>query len=315
MSHQAKGAGAMVLRLIMGLALLGWPRVGSAQGTWSVIATAGSAVGQVNYPDALAMDPAGNLYVADVNYRIQKRDAQGSWSIIATAGDGLGQVYDPSALSVDAMGNLYVADNLDRIQRRDAQGTWSEIDNGQVSFVSALAVDASGSLYVAEAYYHSRIHKLDAQGNWSEIPPPAPLCTCNWDRLRGYSFPAIAVDTAGNLYVDVVEEYVDAPDAYFTSIQKRDAQGNWSVIAESGTGLGQIYQPTALAADSTGNLYVADSGWIQRRDSQGNWSVIATTGSALGQVQYPSALAVDTAGNLYVADTGNNRVLKSAPGP
>ena len=63
-------------------------------------------------PTALAVDAAGNLYVADVmthDDRIQKRDAQGNWSVIATAGTAPAR--SPSrALAVDAAGNLYVAE-------------------------------------------------------------------------------------------------------------------------------------------------------------------------------------------------------------
>jgi DNA-binding beta-propeller fold protein YncE len=91
-------------------------------------------------------------------------------------------------------------------------------------------------------------------------------------------------------------------------IQMRDAQGSWSVIA-------RYEDLLALAADTAGNLYVADGyGRIQKLDGQGNWSVIATTGTALGQVRYLWALAVDPAGKLYVADTdgsyGSGRIQK-----
>jgi DNA-binding beta-propeller fold protein YncE len=267
MGIEARHFGALVVRLIVGLALLGWPRVGAAQGTWEVISLrpkfGDSALGQVYSPSALAADAAGNLYVADWgNHRIQKRDAQGNWSLIATKGRGSGQVYSPTALAVDTADNLYVAEydynNNDsgRIQKRDAQGNWSVLATGgtavgQVTRPTSLAVDAAGNLYVAEPY-RSRIQRRDAQGNWSKIAD-----------FSG----ALAVDGGGNLYV-----------------AHRDGSG----------------------------------GRIQKRDAQGNWSVIATAGSALGQVNfgdYGGGLAVDAAGNLYVADTGNNRVQMYAPRP
>src|SRR5207248_56274 len=76
-------------------------------------------------------------------------------------------------------------------------------------------------------------------------------------------------------------------------IQKRDGQGNWSVIATEGSDPGQVSSPSALAADAAGNLYVADygnsdgSGRIQKREAQGHWSLIAVAGFDLGQ--YSSA--------------------------
>jgi cellulase/cellobiase CelA1 len=318
---ETKRSGRLVLPLIVGLALLGWPRVGAAQGTWSVISLP-QKPGDVISPGALAVDAAGNLYVADQSNggRIQKRDAQGNWSVMTPPG----QVFGPFDLAVDAAGNLYVADHdkdgYGRIQKRDAQGNWSVIATrgdalGQVYFHyygAGLAVDTAGNLYVAyvtdldPAVGFSRIQKRDAQGNWSVI--------ANFGTDLGQvNFPsALARDSAGNLYV-----------SDYGRIQKRDAQGNWSVIATRGDTPGQVTTKTALAVDTEGNLYVAehwydgsvDHSRIQKRDAQGTWSVIATAGSGLGQISLDlsSGLAVDDANNLYVADTGNNRVQKYTP--
>src|SRR5437870_2387834 len=136
MVRRANSSGAVVLRLIVGLLLLGWPSMGFAQGTWSVISLPPEP-GVLFNPTALAVDAPGNLYVLDYsgdpNGEIQRRDAQGNWSALATAGTALGQVHGTTALTVDAAGNLYVADadsnGNGRIQERDAQGNWSVIAN------------------------------------------------------------------------------------------------------------------------------------------------------------------------------------------
>jgi hypothetical protein len=59
--HNANRIGAHVLRRIVGLALLGWPRVGSAQGTWSVISLPTANPTKVGRVAGIAVDPAGNL--------------------------------------------------------------------------------------------------------------------------------------------------------------------------------------------------------------------------------------------------------------
>src|SRR5258707_808679 len=114
MDNHPENRSLFVLRLIVGLALLCWPSVGSAAGTWSVISLPQNP-GEVVNPLALAADAAGNLYVADrvdAQGQIQKRDPQGNWSIIALEGSGPGQVVLPRSLAVDTAGNLYVADGI-----------------------------------------------------------------------------------------------------------------------------------------------------------------------------------------------------------
>src|SRR5712671_1093271 len=91
MAPKAKTTSTIVLRLLVGLALLGWARVCSAQGTWSVISRPPQAplaqkTGEVAFPGAMAVDATGSLYVAGSNNgesRIQRRDPQANWPVIA----------------------------------------------------------------------------------------------------------------------------------------------------------------------------------------------------------------------------------------
>jgi DNA-binding beta-propeller fold protein YncE len=82
------------------------------------------------------------------------------------------------------------------------------------------------------------------------MTPAAPGPRANIVPVRSHSG---SVDTAGSLYA--------AHGCYDQSdVEKRDAQGNWSVIARVGTDVGQVYGPSGLAVDTAGRLYVAHTG-------------------------------------------------------
>lgn len=62
---------------------------------------------------------------------------------------------------------------------------------------------------------------------------------------------AMAVDAQGNLYV---------ADSGNDRVQKRDAKGDWSVVAPMGSGVGQVRSPSGLAVDTHADIHVADTG-------------------------------------------------------
>ena len=85
----------------------------------------------------------------------------------------------------------------------------------------------------------------------------------------------------------------------------------------------QFSNPSSVAVDSSGILYVADTGnhRIRKITSEGVVTTLAGTGTAghhdatgtEAQFHYPSGVAVDSSGNVYVADRDNNRIRKITP--
>jgi DNA-binding beta-propeller fold protein YncE len=80
-----------------------------------------------------------------------------------------------------------------------------------------------------------------------------------------------------------------------------------------GRGDGQFRQPSGVASDASGNIYVADRNnhRIQKFDSEGNFVTMwGSYGRGDGQFYYPEGLATDSSRNVYVVDTYNNRIQK-----
>jgi DNA-binding beta-propeller fold protein YncE len=129
----------------------------------------GSGDGQFFRPRGVAVDAAGNIYVADTeNDRVQKFSGSNAvfQGVIGGFGYGEGEFTQPSDVAVDASGYLYVADG-GWIQKFDPSGTflvrWGKVGpgtgDGEFNGASGVAVDAHGNIYVADSNNH-RIQKF-----------------------------------------------------------------------------------------------------------------------------------------------------------
>jgi DNA-binding beta-propeller fold protein YncE len=187
-------------------------------------------------------------------------------------GGGVGQLANPKGVAIDAAGNIYVADsNNDRIQKFDRDGpflaSWGSTGTGEGQFRNPIGVtlDAVGNVYVSDKINH-RIQKFDNTGNF--------LLTWGWGVQNG----AAALQTCA------------------TGCQAGLPGGN----------VGQLDDPTALAVDISGAIYVADTDnhRIQRFENTGEFlDLWGSLGSADEQFRYPQGIAIDNQDRVYIADT------------
>ncbi|MGH9909268.1 MAG: Ig-like domain-containing protein, partial [Nitrososphaerales archaeon] len=284
----------------------------------------GSANGSFNTPHAIAIDPLGNVYVADSNNdRIQKFDSSGNFiTKWGTAGSGDGQFNFPEGLAIDSSDNVYVTDsNNNRIQKFDSSGNfitkWGSFgsSDGQFNFPEGLAIDSSDNVYVTDSN-NNRIQKFT-------FANPCPVGTTQivvgvcfvlkWGTAGSgdaqFNFPeGLAIDSSGNIFV---------ADSNNNRIQKFDSSGNFiTKLGSSGLGNGQFSSPRGVAVDSSGSLYVADTlnNRIQKFDSSSAFlTKMGSFGSDNGQFKSPHGVIVDSSGSLYVADSLNHRIQKFSP--
>ena len=308
---------------------------------------------QLAAPDAVTVDSVGNLYIADIgNHRVRHVDLSGTITTVAGngsrgfAGDGgaatAAQIDRPSGVAVDGSGNLYIADTENyRVRRVDPAGTITTVagsgqwgyggDGGpataaQLAFPRDVAVDATGSLYIADLG-NRRVRKVDQSGRIATV---AGSGNGRYGGDGGQSVSArlreplaVAVDTAGNLYIaDSGNHRVRRVDAAGT-ITTVAGTGVWNYGGDGGPATAaQLAIPDGVAVDTAGNLYIAD--WanhrVRRVDAAGTITTVAGTGvegysgdggpATVAQLAFPRGVAVDAAGNLYVADIGNHRVRR-----
>ena len=257
-------------------------------------------------PAGIALDAAGNVYVADTNNdRIQKFTGDGgflaSWG---SEGAGNGQLRRPRDIAVSPNGNVYVIEELnDRVQIFSTDGaflaSWGSAGQapGQFNGPRGIAVEAAGNVYVAD-YANNRVQKFDANGQF--------LAT--WGSAGGgegeFALPQdVAVDSQGTVYVaDTSNDRVQVftSDGAFLRA--------WGV---RGSGEGELRLPHGLTVDALGNVYVADTfnGRVQKFTGEGQF-LKGWTAPTQGPLQFlwPVGIVVNASGTVYVADGGIHKV-------
>ena len=232
-------------------------------------ADGGATAAQFDQPGGVAVDAAGDVYVADSqNNRIRKITPQGAVTTLAGSGargsaDGpasSASFYLPYGLAVDSGGNVYVADLQDnRIRKVTPQGSVVTVTGSTgLHAPQSVAVGGAGNLFVAD-WGTSQIVEITAQGSARVVAGSGQ--TGYADGLgtsAEFNSPAgIAVDSSGNIYV---------ADTQNNRIRKITPGGMVTTIAGSGQAgfvdgpatSAQFRFPVGVTVDAAGNVYVAD---------------------------------------------------------
>jgi sugar lactone lactonase YvrE len=235
-------------------------------------------------PQGVAVDAAGNVYVADTyNNRIRMITPAGVTSTIAgngTPGDvdgaaGMAEFNRPAGIALDAAGTIYVADGGNSLIRTISGGTVKTLagsgivgyqdgpgSNARFNNPIGVAVDPTGNVLVAD-YSNNRVRKVAPDGT--------------------------VVTFAGD-----------------GSNNDHDGPGSSA----------EFRGPTGIALDTSGNAYVTDQGNSAIRLITATGYVVTLAGgygfqdgpAANARFEWPGGIAIDTSGALYIGDTYNNRI-------
>ena len=253
---------------------------------------------QLRDPIGVAIDSAGNLYIAD-STRIREVSSNG---IIGTVAGTGGQGYS---------------------------GDGGPAISAELNLLSGVTVDNSGNIYIADRQ-NNRVRKVSNQSG--TITTTAGNGTGNYSGDGGPATNSqvspfgVAVDGVGSLYL---------ADRDNNRVRKVSLGGTITTIAGTGTkgysGDGgpatsaQLAGPYGVAVDSANNVYIADSSnnRIRKVSPGGIITTVAGTGfqgysgdggpATNAQLYLPTGVATDALGNLYIADLTNYRIRKVVP--
>ena len=286
----------------------------AGNGTAAYTGDGGTALlASFNGMEGMAVDGAGNIYLADKNNHVIRKIANtgvvstfAGTGVAGFSGNGgaatLAKLNQPSAVATDGAGNVYIADKGNNVVRVvDASGIIRKYagngiegysgDNdtahlGTLSVPTALHVDGAGNLYIAEGGSHV-IRKVDAgthimhtvagTGGFGFSGDGGAATAASFNTPSG-----VAVDAAGNIYIaDALNHRVrkvDAATGIVNTFAGTGTPGN-SGNAGPATAANMSY-PVSVALDVAGNMYVAERGFHNVRMVNNSGTISPVAGSS-----------------------------------
>lgn len=295
--------------------------------TRAYVATLGSGAygtgpNEFNHPSDVAVDGAGNLYVADQwNQRVQQyssgRVYQRTYGTtgISYVTDGA-HYLQPRGVAVGSDGSIHVVEELGhRLIKLNAAGVaqWTVGEPGQIGqdnehlfFANDAAVDGAGRVYVADGE-NQRVQIFNSDGSY--VRTLGGQSGAANDQFKSPS--GVGLDATGNLYVADKDNHrvqiFDAAGVYLATLGQTGVAGSDNA---------HFNQPQDVAVDSNGLIYVADEGNDRVQVFNSSRQYVRTVGQTQSTGDSfdrfdgwgPHHVAVDGANRLYVGDSGNNRV-------
>jgi len=316
----------------------------------------------LNNPISVAVDATGNIFIAESSgHRVRRVSVTGTISTFAgsgiagsTGGGGtatLARLNEPYGVAVDPAGNVFVAEMAgQRIRKIAPDGMISTVAGTGVAGFSgdgalataaqlrnpmSVTLDSAGDPVIADSDNY-RLRRVLSDGTIVTIAGDGRneggwnCCLAGFSGDGGtatqaqlWSPRAIALDPSGNLYIaDELNHRVRrvTPTGTITTVAGNGVAG-FSGDGGPGTSA-RLNSPTGVAADSFGNVYIADdfNARVRRLSTNGQINTFAGTGqqgnggdggAATSALLFrPRSVAVNAAGEVFIADVGNQRVRR-----
>ncbi len=285
---------------------------------------------QLNGPWGIALDAAGNLYIADSGNNCIRKVTNGV--ITTVIGNAVGATLNyPTGVAVDVLGNLYIADSGDQVVLEVSGGSFGIIagipgsagyfgeggpaTGAQLNFPWGVAVDGAGDVFIAD-YGNDAVREVSyGYINTLVYQPGTEPTSVALTAAGGVLFTAF-----GASYSVVAEFTPVGTVAVVAGNQVSGYAGDGGLATNA-----ELNGPANIALDPAGNLYITDyyNNVVRKVSSGGTITTVAGSpqgftgdnGPAIGALLLkPTYTATGPSGETYIVDSGHNVVRKVANG-
>jgi sugar lactone lactonase YvrE len=313
-----------------------------------ILSISGKKTG-ISHPGGIAVDPDGNMYVTNDDSNsigVFKAGANGNVVPSVTI-ESPTSISSPSSVAVDSNGQIYVANGSGQGDPRDESasitvyppGSYANVaeiatisadgfedtpgdglnDKPGLTFAEAIAVDTHGKIYVADTggrgagdISNGRIAIFSA-GSKGNVAPIATIVGTKTIDNTGLNDPVgLAINSGGDIYV--LNSNGGSDNSGSITVYPADANGNVApkaIIAnEAKDKRTQFHQPTGMALDSAGDIYVTnnsnDTVTIYAAGKFGDVAPKATISGPDTGLNQPHGIGIDSDGKIYVSNDGSD---------
>ncbi len=275
----------------------------------------GSANEQFNCPEGLAIAPSGNIYVADRgNHRVQELNSEGKW--IKNYSQSV-EHEGPFDVKLDPSGDLWVSYAWEsKIAEYGTEGTilqlWGTKGTaaGDLEDAYRLKIGPEGNIWLAE-WGNNRVQVFTPTGTLVAAFGEYGSGEGQFFHARGISFSgsSVYVLDSGEFWRNTgngrIEQWNFEASVTITPVKYSASFGSF------GSGSGQLLEPSDLATDGSGNIWVADTENARLEEWNAKNEFVRTVGSygpENGKFEGLYGVAVDSAGHIWTSECGNDRI-------
>ena len=298
---RAPGAGVAALYALAGTSGPFQPQLSAAPNDWTLAISFSG--GNLNTPEGLAVDAAGNVWVGNYNSAASVNGGDGA--VLALSPRGVqsapyidnGNVNGPAALAVDASGNVWAANafgaNISGLDSSGASLSGSPYAIGSLNNPDYIAVDSSGNVWSAGDNYLAELAHASGYALQNYKVSDSATTRAN--------ITGLGLDNAGNIWLS---------DSIASYLVELSAANPAQQVAGSPYSGGGLTAPTSIAIDAGSNIWTANTptagnsnGVTELVKGSSGYSAVNYTGNGEYSV---GAIAIDGAGNAWFANDGSS---------